>query len=1037
MGFLQTSIKRPLTIFMIVFMVMLFGMYVFFRIPVELFPSLDLPVVTVKTIYPGASPEEVEQQVAVKIEEEMSDLENLDTISSTSSQNVSQVMIQFNWGTDLNVAESQVRSKLETIRGDLPSTIEDPVVETVNPSDTPVVELVLVGEQDIKTLTTIAENQVKDELQKVKGVSSVEIFGGRENEARIELDQNKLAHLGISVGQIQQILQKDNITLAVGSVDEGKKSLTVKTQAEVKNLYELENLPIPNNQGIPLHLKDLGKVTIQEAETDQSSLFNGKNTVSIFVFKQSGSNTIDVAKLVRDKAAEVQQQLSDVTLEVTGDSSVFIDRSIKNLTKEGLLGATLATFILYFFLGELAATLVVGLAIPISIITTFLLMYLSGLTINLVTLGAITLSIGLMVDDAVVVLQNIYRHHKEEGKGIMQAAIEGTKEIGSAVFASTVTKMIVFLPMLFVGGMAGQIFRPLAFTVIFGLFASLVVSFTVTPTLTAIMLALSKSSKLLQKEKNFSGKLDRYRVGLENSYRNALVWSINNQKKVYASAVIALVLGAALVPQIGKEFLPKMDAGEFVVHVEMAPGTRVEETEKVVRSLLEKLEKVEEKENTYVGLGATQSNPEFEQSDKAFIKVKLKEKAERDRSTAEIIETFRSELAYPGVSIKVKETGFVASSLFSSDPIFISVKGESLVVLDKISRDITNIVRDTPGVKDPDNSLGAKKMEYVIRFDKDKLKTYGLDVLQVSKMMKTAIDGEVIGELTTDTGDIDIRVTYDRAYVRTIQDLPNLLIATPSGQIPLGAVMKQDKGTSPSDIYRENQLRMSFVTADLYNADLGTVVGSIQDKLADYPLPSGYTIEFGGETKDMQESFGDLGIALILAIVLIYSVMVAEFENFKHPFIIMFTIPLTLFGITSALLLLGKNLSVSSILGIIMLTGIIVSNGIVMIEYMKQLRERGMNAYDAVLKAGPIRLTPILMTTGTATLGMLPVALGLGEGSEMNAPMATVVLGGLTVGTLLTLFVIPNLYYAMEKNTKHKPSLVERYSHEETSDLTM
>lgn len=1022
---LHTFLKRPLTLFMIVFMVMLMGIFVTFRLPVDLFPKLDQPVVTITTIYPGASPEELEDQVSRKVEEEMADLENIDSINSTSMQNVSRVMIQFNWGTDLNVAENQIRSKLGTIMGDLPPTIQDPVVERVNPSDKPIVEMVLVGEQDIKELTAIAEDQVKDELQRVPGVSSVKIFGGQENQVQIALDQQKLTQLGIHIGQIQEVLMKDNLALAIGSVDEGKKSLTVKSDSKIENLSEIENLPIPNSQGIPLRLKDLGEISIESTGPDQASYYNQKNAVTIYIYKQSDANTIEVASKVTDQVKLLQKQMGDNELTVTNDSSEFISHSVKNLTKEGMIGAGLATLIIYFFLGEIAATLVIALAIPLSIITALLLMYFSGLTINLVTLGAITLSIGLMVDDAVVVLQNIYRHFKEEGKPVFKAAIEGTKEVASPVFSSTMTKMIVFLPMLFVGGMAGQIFRPLALTAIYGLFASLVVSFTFTPTITALLLSYAQTKPWMQKKTKWSMLLDRARSGIENVYRKSLVWTLKYRKTVFTLALVSLIGGAALIPMIGKEFMPKMDAGEFTVLVEMAPNTRLEETEKAVSKILQKVNKIESKESTYVGVGFTQDNPDLEQSDKAFIQVKLMDRKERDQSTAAVMESLRKELNYAGAKIKVQEKGFVVTSLFSADPIYFSIKGENLQVLGDISSDLTDMIREIPGVRDPGNSLSGKKMEYVLHFDKEKLKSYGLDVLQVSRTIRLAMEGDTVGVMTTDTGDVDIYLSYQDKQLNTIDEVAKMMLPTKQGMIPLHNFIQIERGSTPPNIYRENQLRMSFVTAGIYNSDLSTVNTMIKEKLQNYKLPRGYTIEFGGETKDMAESFGDLGVALILAIVLIYMVMVATFESFKHPFIIMFTIPLTLLGITASLVLFGRNLSVSSILGVIMLSGIIVSNGIVMIEFMKHLRDRGLDAYQAVLKAGTIRLTPILMTTATAILGNVPIAFGLGEGSEMNAPMATVVLGGLTVGTLLTLFVLPALYYTLEAKSKKKVRLLQ------------
>lgn len=1015
----KVLLKRPLTVFMVVLMIVLMGLFVLLRIPVDLFPDLDLPVVTITTINAGASPEEMEEQVTKVIEEEMADLEDLDSINSTSSQNVSRVMIQFDWGTDLNTAENEIRSKLSMIKTDLPSTVEDPIVEKVNPSDTPIVELALVGEEGMKELTTIAQEQVKDELQKVEGVASVKILGGQVNEVQISLDESKLTQFGITIGQIQQVLQKDNITLAIGAVDEGNKSIPIKSKSEITNIYELENTPIPNQLDIPLRLKDLGDVSIKTSEIDKISYYNNSNAVTINVYKQNGANTIDVAAKIMKKVEELKGEFSKGKLIVTNDSSQFINHSVKNLTKEGFIGAGLATLIIYFFLGELAATLVIALAIPISIIASFLLMYFSGLTINLITLGALTLSIGLVVDDAVVVLQNIYRHYKDEKKTVFPAAIEGTKEVASAVFASTMTKMIVFLPMLFVGGMAGQIFRPLALTVIYSLFSSLIVSFTVTPTLTALLLSLSQSMpSWLKKKSKWSLFLDRLRQGIEDRYKNLLVHVLKYRKIVLFTALLSLVAGIAFVPMIGKEFMPKMDSGEFTVHVNMAPNKRLEDTEKMVKDILQKVDEIKSKESTYIGIGFTKDNPNQEQSDKAFIHVKLVDKAARNESTAAVMESLRNKLKYPGVQIKIQEKGFIMASLFSSDPVFITVKGENLDVLDRISHDITQMIQEVPGIREADNSFNGRKTEYILHFNKEKLKSYGLDVMQVSKTLRVAMEGEVIGIMRTDTDDIDIRLSYKGSSLNQIGDVKNVLIPTKYGMIPLQNFIEVSQGTMPSDIFRENQIRMSYVTAGIFHSDLGTVSEKIQDRLKDYKLPKGYTVEFGGEMDDMKESFSDLGVALLLAVLLIYMVMVAEFENVKHPFIIMFTIPLTILGITGSLLILNRSLSMPAILGIIMLSGIIVSNGIVMIEFMKQLREQGLDAYQTVMKAAPIRLTPILMTTGTAILGMAPIAFGLGEGTETNAPMATVVLGGLTVGTLLTLFVIPILYYSMEKNNK-------------------
>lgn len=1021
MSFYHTSVKRPLTISMIVVIVMLLGMYVFFRIPIDLFPDIETPVVTVTVKYPGASPEEVENGVTDVLEKELNTLENLKRISSVSSQNVARIFVEFNYGTNIDLAENKVKSKIDAVLGDLPSTIEVPVVEKVSPADLPVVEVALFGERDdvdLKMLTTFAEDWIKPSFQKIPGVASVTVFGGRTNEVSVALDPNRLQAFHLSINQVEEAIKKDSVTFAVGKAREGQKELSVKVDADLRDLYQLENISIPTPTGPPVRLKDLGTVKTQEAENNQYAYYNGQKALAMFVYKQKDANTLDVAQRLKAEIERIlpELQTAGANIAVTNDSSAFIDKSIRTLAEHGLIGATLAVVILYLFLADVAATLVVSTAIPISIVTTFLLMYFSDLSINLITLGALTLGIGLMIDDAVVVLENIFRHYREERKTVFQAAVDGVRQISAPVIASTITKMIVFLPLLFVQGLTGQLFLPLALTVMYSLLASLVVSLTVTPTITAMLLGLSERSKWLSRQGKIARFLTTSRHKLLNGYRGFLEWALNHKAFVLSPAVISVVIGVALAPLVGGEFMPKMDSGEFTIHIDMPPGAKTAETDRVVKSILDRLHAIPEVQETFVGLGATQSNPTIEQTDKAYINVNLVGKRDRKRSTADVVETVRRELAMPGVKLKVQEKGFVVSSLFSSDPVYITVKGENIDMLNQISSDITRIVRTIPGVRDADNSLGLKKVEFVLNVDQEKAKLHGLDVLTISRMMKTMIDGDVVASLKTKTGDIDIRVGYDltRGQKPSINELLALSIPTQNGFVPLSDLVVTGQNSSPSDIYRENQVRMAFVTADLYQTDLQTVNATIHKQLESYPLPKGYTIEFGGETKDMAESFSQLGISLILAIILIYAVMVAEFETFRHPFIIMFSIPATAIGITGSLLLFNRHFSISSIMGMIMLAGIIVSNGIVMIDLMKQLREKGLSAREAVLRAGPLRLTPVLITAGAAVFAVLPLAVATSEGSEMNAPMATVVMGGLSVGTLITLVIIPVLYDGME-----------------------
>lgn len=1026
------SIERPIAVTMFLLISVVLGLLMMSLIPIELFPDTDMPIITVTTKYYGASPEEIEKQVTQVLEEEFATLDNLDSISSISMQDASTIMIEFDWGTDLDIAAVNVQAKVDKLKKDLPPDLtEEPLVEKINPNDRPTLQYSLTAPDNysLGDLYLLADNQIKPQLEGVNDVASVKIFGGRENEVKVLLDSDKMKTYGLTVPAVVDGMDKETRNYTIGKIDQGNKELTIKIDGEVDAVKELENITFNTPTGGRVYLKDFATVEVGYQDTDETIYFNGERALGVYIYKQADGNTVELSENVKKQIEEIEKQLpSDVKLDLIIDDAEYINDSIDNLIHTALVGALIAVVVLFLFLGRISSTAVVSLAIPIVSISTFSLMYFSGITINLITLAAISISIGLMVDDAIVVMQNINRHYHEEGLGIIEAAKVGTMEVGTAIFASTITKVIVFLPLLFVDGLVAQIFNPLAMTVTFALIISLIVSLTVTPMLSAVILKYSfKDDGKKRKFNWFFSFLDRianyvnkYIKRLENWYKGALVWALGHRKTVISIAIASLLLGLAFVPFIGGEFMPGMDTGNFSIEIEMPKGTQVEYTDEVVREIMQDLDEIPEMDMYVVTMGRDKnSSIDIDKPDYAAIDAKLVGLAERDRSTGEIVDELRKSIdRFPGADITVKEEGLVSSNPFSSDPVYLTIKGNDQDELKRISEEVLTIVESVPGTREASSSFSQGQPEAKLSFDREKLKDYGLDIYSISKTVRIALNGQVIGTYSSTNGEeLDVRVQYEGESLENLNDLNHIYVFSPitGTQVPLGQFVTIDETQSPSAIYHDNKIKMAFVSSDIYGRDLQSVNEDIVKELDKIDLPPGYTIEFGGESEDMEESFADLGKALILAVILIYMVMAATFESFKHPLVILFTLPLTFFGVSASLALTGRSLSTSSILGVIMLVGIVVGNSIVLVEYTNMLRHKhGMSIHDALLKAGPTRLHPILMTTSAIVLELIPLAIGLGEGSEMHAPMATVVVGGLSLATLLTLFVIPVLYSLFE-----------------------
>lgn len=1015
------AIRRPIFTVMVILVVLVLGAVSLLRLTIDLFPEMKLPMAAVVTTYSGAGPQEVETLVTRPLEEVMGTVNNVKEIKSESSEGVSVLIVDFNWGTDMDLATLQMREKIDIAQRYLPDDADKPAVFKMDPAMMPIIALSVSGGRNLRELRGLAEDVVKGRLERLDGVASVGVAGGYQREINVLVDPARLQAYGVSLAQLTQALQVENMNLPGGRVEEAGKELLIRTTGEFHEVSEIEEVLVPLPQGGAVKVKDLARVEDSHRDLRQHTRMNGRPSVGLFVQKQTTANTVKVAGLVKRAIPEILQELPPgVDIRVVMDQSGFINNSIKSVVRNATAGGILAVLILYVFLRNFRSTLVIATAIPISIIATFVLIYFAGLTLNIMSLGGLALGVGMLVDNAIVVLENIFRH-RQEGLGRVEAAGFGTEEVASAVTASTLTTMVVFLPIIFVEGIAAQFFRELALTVSFSLFASLLVALSLLPMLSSRMLRVEGAEVLLGGEglsRRFPGRvlawLGRAFDWLNTSYRFLLRGALARRRLVVAVAAGAFITSLFAVPLVGMEFVPRMDTGEFSVEIKLPDGAVLADTEKVVSRVEALVNEIPERESVFTTVGAITSMTRGNEtgSELGKVEVKLVPRRRRSRSVTRVVEEVRDKVSrIPGAEFKVNAaSGFVGGD-WAGAPITIILKGDDLEVLRRLAQEVANRVRQVPGTRDVDYSLAQGQPEVQVRVNRDKAAAYGLGLAQVASTVRTAISGQVATRYRVGGDEIDVRVRLQPESRQDLRDLENLVFASPLGvQVPLREVADLVVARGPVTISREGQSRIVTVTGGLVGRSLGAAVRDVQRSLADLKLPPGYAIEYGGENKEMMEAFASLGLALVLAVFLVYMIMAAQFESLLYPLVIMFSVPLAFVGVIWGLALTRRSLNVPSFMGVIMLVGIVVNNAIVLVDYINTLRRRGFERNEAIIKAGPTRLRPILMTTLTTVLAMLPLALGLGESGEAQAPMATVVIGGLTLSTLLTLVVVPVVY---------------------------
>lgn len=1001
---IRFSIRHPVPTIVFYLIAAVIGLVSLSRLPLDLYPAMEFPLAVVVTRYEGAGPEEVEAHVSRPVEEVVGTVPGVTSVSSSSSEGTSLVIVEFDYGTDMDQATLSIREKVDQVRGYLPDGTDAPMVFKIDPAALPVLTIALTGSDDLVELKALAEERVKPRLERLEGVASVNVHGGLEREIQVIVDPARLQSFGLSMTQVAQLLAYENLNLPGGEVPEGTVNLLVRTVGQYESVDEIRDLRLG-----PVRLGDVAEVRDTFAEADSKVWLNGRPAVSLDIQKQSGGNSVAVANAVKAELKRIEAELpGQVQATILSDTSRMVVTSLQSVASNGMQGGILAVLVLLFFLRHLRATFAIAVSIPVAIISTFGPVFFSGITLNIISLGGLALGVGMMVDCSIVVLENIFRH-KEMGKDIFQAAEDGTAEVGLAVTASTLTTIAVFLPVVWITGLAQLFFRELALTITFSLVMSLLTAITLVPMMAPRLLTDRPARRQVPWVARLAERSGQWLERLEAAYGRLLEWALGHRWQVVAIGAASLALSLLVLGRMGLDFIPTSDTSEFRVSIEMPPGTRLEETQAAVERAVAQIEHLPELRSLYVSVGSTGgAYSTGGQSHQAFISGALSRPNERRRGLDEIVEDVRTRIVLPGAKVTVAPSGTIETG---GNDIEVQVKGPDLEVLKELSRQVMAEVAQVPGARGLDTTVSEGLPEIQIRVDRARAAAYGLSPSQVAAAVQSAVRGQVVTQYRVGGEEVDIRLLAAESARENVGALRQLPIATPFGQtVPLGELAELVRGVGPTSVDREDQMRVVKIIGQIHGRDLGSVTNDIKARLSAFPLPPGYEIGYGGDYELMDEAIGGLLQTLVFSVALVYLVMAAQFESFLHPFVIIFTIPLALVGAVLALVLTGRSMDISAMIGLILLAGVVVNNAIVLVDYINQLRRRGMERDEAVRVTGPRRLRPVLMTTLTTVLGLLPLALGLGEGAELEAPLATVVIGGLTLSTLLTLIVIPVVY---------------------------
>jgi HAE1 family hydrophobic/amphiphilic exporter-1 len=1008
---------------MISLVIILLGTISLSRLPVDLNPDTQIPTITVRVTYTGVGPLEMEELVTRPIEQAVSAVAGLERVDSTSSEGSANVRLNFAWGTDLSEAADEVRTRLDRVRGRMPEDADPPTVFKFDSNAMPIMGIGVQGDFDPVTLRELAQNDLSPRLERAPGVAAVTINGGLRRQIHVDLSREKIQALNLSPDRVIQILRTENQNLPLGEINDADRTLLLRSPGQFKNIDEIKQIVVMTRDGVPVYMRDIADVS--DATEDRRSFMriNGINGIRMQVTKQSGTNTIQVADAVKVEVEKINKEVHGLKLQILDDQSRFIRRAIGSVQEHALLGGILVIAIIYLFLRDFKSTMIICTSIPVSVIGTFALLYFGGYTLNTLTFGGLALGIGMIVDAAIVVLENTYRH-LEMGKDRITAAIDGSEEVWSAILASTLTHIAVFVPMLFLTGVSSIMFGQLAAVVSFSLAMSLLVAVTIVPVLCSRLLdpphvIHGKSGAMA----NFNRMVDRWLNSVDEFYARALHVALAHRPTVFATGFGLFIVALLLLPRIGFEFQPQTDEGELTVDIELGLGSRIEKTEGVIIGLEDKIKQLVPEATMLIsqanggggggGFGGGQTN-------RGNINVRLVPRDERKRSNDQIAVQLRRELSgLPGVIVRARPSGGQQNMIRGNNGdgrLSIQILGHDLNTAGQIAMDLKTMLDSTPGIADSRLQQDQGRPELSVRVDRDKAALLGLTVTGVANTIRTNVAGTQAAMFREAGNEYPIVVRLRQSDREELSEVGDVLLSNSAGQVlPAKNIMVIDRNTGPTSIERTNQERVQRVSAET-EVTLSEAVAAVQARMGEINVPKDFAVGFGSEVEEQAKSFRELQMVLILAIVLVYTVMASQYESLRDPFIIIFSIPLAAIGVVAALMITKTPFSMQAYIGVIMLAGIVVSNAILLVDYTNTLRHRDKKSLrEAIELAGRHRLRPILMTSLCTGLGLVPMAIGIGEGAEMQAPLARVVIGGLLTSTMITLVFVPAMYTLFEE----------------------
>jgi len=1058
------SVRHPVTTLMVFVALFVVGLVSLFQLGLELLPDISLPTAVVFTVYPGVGPEEIESSVSEPVEDAVSTLNGVEQISSTSSEGISLVVINFAWSTNMDTVVSEIREAITAIEDALPEAAERPRIVRFNPEFLPSIVLSVASTTPGLELRRLAEQEIAPALEKLEGVATVDLFGGQIAAVTCRLDLDGLAAYGVPILQILRLFEGENVNLPAGSISLEDRYVVLRTLGEFGSLADIENVLVGYNEGVPVRLRDVAAVQLDHLPREEFYRARTADAVQLAVRKQPGRNTVDINRRVKAEIEALRRRLPpSVQVEVQSDQSRQILNSIGSVASAAWQGGLLAVVVLLLFLRSIPSTLIIAVAIPVSVVSTFSLMNFAGITMNIVSLMGITLGVGMFVDNSIVVLESSYRKTLA-GLSPREAAVEGTGEVGTAITASTLTTLAVFFPLVFVRDFAGLIFRDLAYTVSFALFISLVMALTLVPVMCSRFLHVPRYltprssgtglGSLADAGAEGGGRerfrdldvsladvevhtgvplVDRLTAAIQGVlrrldawYEAAIRWALDHVLAVVGAAVVLLALSLGSIFMLGMEFLPETDEGQFAVSLETRVGStfagtqeKVVQVEGIIREVTGRdLESL----SSAIGRGGSMQGAAQTGSHLSALEVQLVDKDRRGRSVWEVIavlsERLRREVLDTRFSFRLQGVVALASTATGDpDPIVVQVSGGDLERLAAYAGRVQELMERVPGLRDVESSHQAGKPELQFRIRRREAATLGLSPLEIAATLRTAYKGSEVSTFSSDGEKYQVFLLLGEEDRNSLEEMAKLFFVNPAGErIPLENVVELVPGSGPLRIARKNRTRVIEITAALTGERaLNRVVEEIQGSVRDLgPVPPGMKVEYSGSYEQMQESFRSLLFVLLLAVALVYMVLASQFESFLHPFLVMFSVPFCVIGLVLGLVLTRTTFSMMSFIGAILLVGIVVNNAIVLIDYMNRLQERGLSVREAIIRGGKTRLKPILMTSFTTVFGLLPMALGIGAGSEVRAPLGRAVVGGLLTSSLVTLILIPTLYWLVE-----------------------